>query len=115
MLYILPVLENSTESIEQLLGKNIESFTWKGELNGNVYIDRMDPAYCRGCAYLIVVRGQNIVEGEIMVNLGNSPIPLKEGAILKDKLAEGKQNSYLFYSASSFNITVTPLYGRLTV
>lgn len=38
VLYILPIPQGSTDNIEQLLSKNIESFTWKGDLNANVRI-----------------------------------------------------------------------------
>lgn len=85
-IYAMPIGETSTDSIEELLQKNLDNFVWKGDLNANLHIDREDSNFCLSCYYLIAVKGRSIVDAELIVNIESLPIPLKEGSILKDKL-----------------------------
>ena len=77
IIYALPIAEVSTESMEDLLNKNVETFLWKSDMNANLYINKGEEHYCSNCYYLIAVRGKNVVNGELVVITESLPIPLK--------------------------------------
>lgn len=66
-----------TSQIQSLFTKNIDTLNWKGDLNANLVIDTQSPNFCFQCYYLIVIKGKQTVNTEMIVNLQSLPIPLK--------------------------------------
>lgn len=63
MMYAYPINEKAGDTVESLMNKNLDSYSFRSELNGNINIDRNSPKFCVNCYYLIAVKGKPVVSG----------------------------------------------------
>lgn len=82
-------------------------------MNGDLYVANTNANFCFNCYYIIAVQGFPDVQGEMTINPSDIPILLKDGAIMRDRLQLNENITYQLYSSSSFNISVSPLYGSV--
>jgi hypothetical protein len=64
---------------------------------------------------VIAAKGSPEVLSEITINPSGIPILLKAGALVRDRLELDEQISYQVYSATTFNISLSVLYGTVEI
>lgn len=112
--YATPV---RNRTIAELLSADPESFAFvDADSNGEFTVTNSSAAFCWNCQYLIAVVSREPISAEIIVVGENSSIPLSVNGIIKEKLIVGDSiRNYTFNSISAFNITFSPIYGKLSV
>jgi hypothetical protein len=97
--------------VEDLINRNIQDFPFVEKEFGDLKIDESSSDFCLNCYYFIAVKGQPLVHEELLVIPASSPIPLKVGSTMKDSIANQEVKTYVFYTLTSFNLSVSILYG----
>lgn len=107
-------LEDNEKPLKELLSMKNEEYEWTDQVNGEFVVESTLDKFCVGCYYFMKVETSSSFEGELMVLRMNDPLPLTVNHFLKDELTVNTSNAeetYLFYSITSFNLTFNLLQG----
>lgn len=85
--YIYATKIEEDDILEDLLNRDLESFDFVSEMNGNLEVSKsINPTFCKNCYYIITVKGSPSVAADITINSGDVPILMKEGTPVRDRL-----------------------------
>ena len=113
LLFAAPV---RNRTIAQLLAADPAAFAFADkDGNGEFAVGSSAADFCWNCQYLIAAVSSEAVSAELIVAGENSSVPLSVNGIIKERLGAGEARNYSFNSISAFNISFSPIYGRLSV
>lgn len=78
-------------------------------------VNTNSPVYCYNCSYMIAITTLNGAKGQLLITKINSTIPLSVNGLIREKIKtnERKVRNYTFSSITTFNISVTIIYGKI--
>jgi hypothetical protein len=86
--------------------------------DGEYSIEPSNPFFCSSCYYYVVITAKTKFVGQITFLRVYDPIPLSSKHIFKHRLSPATQKKaelFIYYSLTSFNLTVNVLSGRMEV
>lgn len=103
-------------TVARLLAEDPADFAFADrDGNGEFTVKSSAEGFCWNCQYLIAVVSKEAVSAEVIVAGEGSSVPLSVNGIIKEKLQGDAVRNYTFNSISAFNISFSPIYGKLGV